>query len=60
LTEHAGPDLKWVLLSHLSGENNTPQIAFDALKHLEDRFHIVLTSRREPGEVIEIGGFLPD
>jgi len=55
LTEHAGSDLKWVLLSHLSGENNTPQIAYDALKHLEDRFHIVLTSRKEPGEVIEIG-----
>ena len=60
LTEHAGPDLKWVLLSHLSGENNTPQIAYDALKHLEDRFHLVLTSRREPGEVIEIAGFFPD
>jgi len=56
LTDHAGPDLKWVLLSHLSGENNTPQIAYDALKHFEDRFHVVLTSRREPGEVIEIGG----
>ena len=54
LSEHAGPGLKWVLLSHLSGENNTPQIAFDALKHLESRFNIMLTSRREPGEVIEI------
>ena len=54
LTEHAGSSLKWVLLSHLSGENNTPQVAYDALKHLEDRFKIVLTSRREPGEVIEI------
>ena len=54
LTEHAGPFLKWVLLSHLSGENNTPQIAYDALKHFEDRFNIVLTSRREPSEIIEI------
>lgn len=60
LSEHAGPGLKWVLLSHLSGENNTPQIAYDALKHLEERFHIVLTSRREPGEVIEIEAFLPN
>jgi phosphoribosyl 1,2-cyclic phosphodiesterase len=55
LAEHAGPSLKWVLLSHLSAENNTPQIAYDALKHLEGHFSIALTSRREPGEVIEIG-----
>lgn len=54
LSEHAGLSLKWVLLSHLSGENNTPQVAYDALKHFEERFHIVLTSRREPGEVIAI------
>jgi len=54
LSEHAGPALKWVLLSHLSGENNTPQVAYEALKHLESRFNIRLTSRREPGEVIEI------
>lgn len=54
LSEHAGPSLKWVLLSHLSGENNTPQIAYDAMKHLEDRFNLVVTSRREPTEVITI------
>jgi len=54
LTEHAGPALKWVLLSHLSGENNTPQIAYDALKHFEDRYKIVLTSRKAAGEVIRI------
>lgn len=52
LTEHAGPALKWVFLSHLSAENNTPQIAWDALKHLEERFNIRLTSRREPSELI--------
>jgi len=54
LTDHAGPSLKWVLLSHLSGENNTPEVAYNALKHLEDRFHILLTSRREASEIIEI------
>jgi len=54
LSEHAGPDLKWVLLSHLSGENNTPQIAFDALKHFEERYNLVVTSRREPTEVITV------
>ena len=54
LTEHAGSDLQWVLLSHLSGENNTPKIAYDAMKHLEERFRLVVTSRREPTEVITI------
>ena len=54
LTDHAGPALKWVLLSHLSGENNTPEVAYNALKHLEDRFHILLTSRCEASEIIEI------
>jgi phosphoribosyl 1,2-cyclic phosphodiesterase len=54
LSEHAGPSLKWVLLSHLSGENNTPQIAYDSMKHFEDRFNLVVTSRREPTEVITI------
>ena len=54
LTEHAGPALKWVLLSHLSGENNTPEVAYGALKHLEDRFKLVVTSRHAPGDVIEI------
>jgi len=54
LSEHAGPGLKYVLLSHLSGENNTPQIAYDTLKHLENRFKLVVTSRREPSEVIII------
>jgi len=54
LSEHAGPDLKWVLLSHLSGENNTPEIAYDALKHLEERFNLVVTSRKQPTEVITL------
>jgi phosphoribosyl 1,2-cyclic phosphodiesterase len=54
LSDHAGPDLKWVLLSHLSGENNTPQIAYDALKHLEERFNLVVTSRKEATEIITI------
>ena len=54
LAEHAGPSLKLVLLSHLSAQNNTPQIAYDALKHFEGRFDIRLTSRYEPGEVIKI------
>jgi phosphoribosyl 1,2-cyclic phosphodiesterase len=60
VSEHAGSALKWLLLSHLSGENNTPQVAFDAVKHLEDRYHISVTSRREPGDVIKIEKFSSD
>jgi phosphoribosyl 1,2-cyclic phosphodiesterase len=54
LSEYAGPSLRWVLLSHLSKENNTPQVAYEAVKHLETRFNIRLTSRYEPGDVIII------
>jgi phosphoribosyl 1,2-cyclic phosphodiesterase len=54
LSEHAGPALKWVLLSHLSGENNTPQVAYNALKHLKDRFNLVVTSRKASTDVITI------
>ena len=54
LTNHAGPNLKWVMLSHLSGENNTPQIAYQAMKHLEERYRLVVTSRKEPTEVISV------
>lgn len=54
LESYGGPTLKWVLLSHLSGDNNTPTMAFEAVKHLSERFNILLTSRKEAGEVIEI------
>ena len=50
----AGPHLKWILLSHLSAQNNTPVIATNAMKHLEGRYHIKLTSRYEAGEVISL------
>ena len=54
LEEHAAEHLKVVLLSHLSGENNTPEIAYQAVKHLEDRFQIIVTSRKQPSEVITV------
>jgi phosphoribosyl 1,2-cyclic phosphodiesterase len=54
LEEHAAEHLKFVLLSHLSGENNTPEIAYQAVKHLEDRFQIIVTSRKQPSEVIAV------
>jgi phosphoribosyl 1,2-cyclic phosphodiesterase len=49
--EHAGENLHTIILSHLSGENNTPEIAFDTFKTLDGRFKIIKTSRYEAGEV---------
>ena len=51
LANHAGDKLKLVYLSHLSAENNSPEVAFEAIKPLRNRFDIRLTSRYAPGEV---------
>ncbi|HCY77698.1 MAG TPA: MBL fold metallo-hydrolase [Ignavibacteriales bacterium] len=51
LQTHAGGNLKCVFLSHLSKENNTPEIALNSMIELNSRFEIKLTSRYEAGEV---------
>lgn len=51
LENHAGENLKCVFLSHLSKENNTPEIARDSMQTLTSRFDVKLTSRYEAGEV---------
>lgn len=51
---HAGPQLEYVLLSHISKENNTPEAAYNEIKPLENKFRIVLTSRYEAGQVYRI------
>ena len=43
--DHAGPELVHVFLSHLSGENNRPELAEEKFKPLTDRFNVCLTSR---------------
>lgn len=45
VTEHAGEKLKMVFLSHLSGENNTPEIAFENFRPLHEKYEIIKTSR---------------
>ena len=45
IRDHAGPELVHVLLSHLSGENNRPELAEECFKSLSDRFSVHLTSR---------------
>lgn len=47
--DHAGPELVHVFLSHLSGENNKPEIAAECFKTLSDRFTVHLTSRSAVG-----------
>jgi len=46
IRDHAGPELVYVFLSHLSGENNRPEIAEECFKSLTDRFNVQLTSRQ--------------
>lgn len=43
--DHAGPELVHIFLSHLSGENNRPELAEEKFKPLSDRFKVSLTSR---------------
>ena len=43
--DHAGPELVQIFLSHLSGENNRPELAEDKFRPLSDRFKVSLTSR---------------
>ena len=54
LSEHAGHQLSHVFLSHLSAENNTPETAFAALESLSNRYQLILTSRHDASEVVEI------
>ena len=51
LRESAGANLRCVFLSHLSAENNTPELAFSACSELASRFEIRLTSRFAAADV---------
>lgn len=54
LNDFAGKHLECVFLSHLSKENNTPEIAFNEIQPLENNFSIKLTSRYEAAEVFNL------
>jgi len=47
----AGKELQAVFLSHLSGENNTPEKALSVFQPLQKNFRIFLTSRQASTEV---------
>jgi phosphoribosyl 1,2-cyclic phosphodiesterase len=54
LHNHSGENLKCVFLSHLSKENNTPEIAHNSMLPLFTRFDVKLTSRYKAGEVYQL------
>lgn len=54
LKEYHNDKLKLVLLSHLSGENNTPEIALKAFDKLKNKFKIEVASRHSISEIYEI------
>ncbi|HSH20091.1 MAG TPA: MBL fold metallo-hydrolase [Draconibacterium sp.] len=54
LQNYAGEKLKCVFLSHISKENNTPEIARDSMMELTSKFEVKLTSRYEAGEVYQL------
>ncbi len=50
----AGKNLKTILLSHLSGENNTPEKAYAVFEPLQANYCIELTSRQAPTKVFPV------
>ena len=46
--------LRTIFLSHLSGENNTPEIAYEAFKPLHETYEIIKTSRHEASVVLAL------
>lgn len=54
IEKHASDKLKYIFLSHLSGENNTPAIAIDEFKNLNKKCYVDVMSRNEPSSIIDI------
>lgn len=60
IVKHAGPELEYVFLSHLSENNNTPTLALQTFKAVIGEradlhgLHTLLTSRHEISKMIEI------
>ena len=54
LSEHGGEQLQTVFLSHLSGQNNTPEKAYSVFEPLNKTYRIELTSRHGATDVVAI------
>ncbi|MFV0289610.1 MAG: MBL fold metallo-hydrolase [Mangrovibacterium sp.] len=51
---YAGNNLHTILLSHLSAENNSPEIALHAFEHLAEKYQVELTYRHKPTKIYEL------
>ena len=56
IRKHHHPGLQTVLLSHLSAENNRPEIAAKAFDELKNRFNVAITDRDAASEVYQVTG----
>lgn len=54
LSEHAHPALQCVFLSHLSAENNRPEIALRVFSPLENRFQVRMTDRYAAADLFAV------
>jgi len=54
LKEHAHPELQCVFLSHLSAENNRPELAYKEFLPFVEKFAVMLTDRFAAAEVYTI------
>lgn len=54
LEKNGGDHLKCVFLSHLSADNNTPELALETHQSLASKFEVRLTSRSGPAEVFAL------
>jgi phosphoribosyl 1,2-cyclic phosphodiesterase len=54
LSEAAGPQLRHIILSHLSANNNTPDKVAAMFKSLMERYKIHIASRSEPSPLFQL------
>jgi phosphoribosyl 1,2-cyclic phosphodiesterase len=55
IKEHAPERLRMIFLSHLSGENNKPQIASETFGQLASKYQLITTSRHEASDLVKFG-----
>lgn len=50
--DYANGKLQNIILSHLSAENNTPELAFQSFADFHNKYRVVNTSRHAPSELV--------
>jgi len=53
LENHHNPSLKLVILSHISQENNTPELVLSVFEEFKNQFNIEISNRHVAGEVFD-------